>query len=226
MSSRFNCHVAINAGYFDVETNACIGNIISNGEIVQKAKHSRINAGFGITNSGKLTFGWVPNDQLQNFSQFVNGVMWIVRNGTSNIENALQVETGSSQATASLRGFAEVISARTAVGHNRKGQIVIVQIDGQTYKRGVSLKELAGLMMNEFDVVNAINLDGGGSSQISFHGALADYPSDTCPDDEDYQCVRPISTVLWGSLDCVHGCGVKVSHLVEVLRVLASFWAL
>merc|ERR1711988_2001635 len=51
-------------------------------------------------------------------------------------------------------------------------------------------------MIDQFEVVNAINLDGGGSSQISFHGALADYPSDTCADDPDYQCVRPISSVL------------------------------
>merc|ERR1711881_201312 len=106
------------------------------------------------------------------------------------------VETPTSQATGSLRSFATVISARTAIGHNSKGQVVLVQIDGQTYKRGVSLRELASLMINEFDVINAINLDGGGSSQISFHGALADYPSDTCPDDPDFQCVRPISTVL------------------------------
>lgn len=196
MSKRFDCHVATNAGYFDVETNECIGNIVSNNEIIQKADSSRVNAGFGITKDGKLAFGYVPHENLENFSQFVNGVIWIVKNGTSNIENALKVETGSSQATGSLRGFADVISARTAIGHNSRGQVVIVQIDGQTYKRGVSLKELASLMINEFDVVNAINLDGGGSSQISFHGALADYPSDTCPNDPDYQCVRPISTVL------------------------------
>ena len=73
--------------------------------------------------------------------------------------------------------------------------IIFVIFTSCFYKRGVSLKEMASLMINEFDVINAINLDGGGSSQISFHGALADYPSDICPQDPDYQCVRPISTV-------------------------------
>lgn len=196
MSDKFNCHVAINAGYFNIRTNECIGNLVSNSKIIQKTPPETVNAGFGITKSGNLAFGYVPHAELENFSQFVNGVIWIIKDGQVNIQNAVDIETSSSQATGSLYQFADIVSARTAVGHDKDGRLVIVQVDGQSYKRGVNLVELAQLMIKEFGVVNAINLDGGGSSQISFHGALADYPSDICPMDPEYQCVRPISSVL------------------------------
>ena len=41
----------------------------------------------------------------------------------------------------------------------------------------ISLFEFADLLIRH-DVVNAINLDGGGSSQLIMDGTLASYPSD------------------------------------------------
>lgn len=36
----------------------------------------------------------------------------------------------------SFSRFVNVISARTAVGHDRKGQLVLLHVDGQTEQRG------------------------------------------------------------------------------------------
>merc|ERR1712032_1015414 len=51
--------------------------------------------------------------------------------------------------------------------------------------------------------VQAINLDGGGSSAMARNGQLINYPSDNQPPSCDasglYQCERPVSTVL-----CLH----------------------
>ncbi|KAF6125933.1 N-acetylglucosamine-1-phosphodiester alpha-N-acetylglucosaminidase [Phyllostomus discolor] len=48
------------------------------------------------------------------------------------------------------------------------------------------------------DVVNAINLDGGGSATFVLNGTLASYPSDHCQDNM-WRCPRSVSTVV-----CVH----------------------
>ncbi len=51
------------------------------------------------------------------------------------------------------------------------------QVDGQTHRRGVSLWQFAELLIAH-GVINAINLDGGGSSTFVEDGILASYPSD------------------------------------------------
>jgi len=67
----------------------------------------------------------------------------------------------------------------------------------------MNMSRLADVLI-QHGAVNAINLDGGGSSAMARDGVLVNYPSDikppSCPDaSELYQCERPVSTVL-----CVH----------------------
>lgn len=50
-------------------------------------------------------------------------------------------------------------------------------MDGQTHRRGVNLWQFADLLIAH-GVVNAINLDGGGSSTLVYNGTLVNYPSD------------------------------------------------
>lgn len=64
-----------------------------------------------------------------------------------------------------VHGYADVIHPRTAIGVTSKGEVVIVAIDGRQpgYSMGVTLDELAELLTSQ-DVVEALNLDGGGST--------------------------------------------------------------
>lgn len=52
-----------------------------------------------------------------------------------------------------------------------------MQVNGQTHHRGASLYEFADLLVRR-GVVNAINLDGGGSSTFIKDQVLINYPSD------------------------------------------------
>uniref|UniRef100_A0A673L7D2 N-acetylglucosamine-1-phosphodiester alpha-N-acetylglucosaminidase-like n=2 Tax=Sinocyclocheilus rhinocerous TaxID=307959 RepID=A0A673L7D2_9TELE len=52
--------------------------------------------------------------------------------------------------------------------------------------------------LKEQNVINAINLDGGGSATYILNGSLANYPSDHCKTPK-WRCPRAVSTVL-----CVH----------------------
>lgn len=97
----------------------------------------------------------------------------------------------------SFSKFVNVMSARTAIGHDRDGQLVLFHADGQTEQRGINLWEMAEFLLRQ-GVVNAINLDGGGSATFVLNGTLASYPSDHCQDNM-WRCPRRVSTVV-----CVH----------------------
>jgi hypothetical protein len=76
-------------------------------------------------------------------------------------------------------GFDTTRHPRSAVGITADNTLVLMVVDGRQpdRSRGVSLQELADLMLSA-GCVDAMNLDGGGSSTIWIDGALANFPSD------------------------------------------------
>ena len=67
---------------------------------------------------------------------------------------------------------------RSAVGVMDNGNFVIAVVDGRQWiSRGCTLTEWAELLQN-FGVVNAINLDGGGSSELIADWKIVNSPSD------------------------------------------------
>jgi N-acetylglucosamine-1-phosphodiester alpha-N-acetylglucosaminidase len=67
------------------------------------------------------------------------GGEWCLVRGTRQSQEASQsTDWVISQATSpgSFSKFVNVMSARTAVGHDRKGQLVLFHADGQTEQRG------------------------------------------------------------------------------------------
>lgn len=67
---------------------------------------------------------------------------------------------------------------RTAIGVTADGHILIVVVDGRDpgYSRGVTLTELADIMVS-LGATTAYNLDGGGSSEMWFNGEVVNQPS-------------------------------------------------
>jgi hypothetical protein len=65
------------------------------------------------------------------------------------------------------------------VGATADGRLLVVVVDGGSpaYSRGMTLRELAELMQT-LGAVNALNLDGGGSSEMVVNGLVASRPSD------------------------------------------------
>jgi phosphodiester glycosidase len=68
---------------------------------------------------------------------------------------------------------------RTLAGRTASGELLIVTIDGRQagYSDGVTLDEAADVMLG-MGAVDAINLDGGGSSTFVVRGAVSNRPSD------------------------------------------------
>ncbi|XP_075710308.1 N-acetylglucosamine-1-phosphodiester alpha-N-acetylglucosaminidase isoform X2 [Rhinoderma darwinii] len=195
------CIVAQNGGYFDTNTRQCLGNIVSNGRLVQNSRGVQ-NAQFGIRADGTMIFGYLSEEEVLStenpFVQLVSGVVWLLRNGQVYIKQSESIECDKTQNTGSFEYFVNVTSARTAVGHDKDGRLILFHVDGQTGTRGMNLWEVADFLKNQ-GVVNAINLDGGGSATLVINGTLASYPSDHCSFDSMWRCPRSVSTIV-----CVH----------------------
>ncbi len=65
---------------------------------------------------------------------------------------------------------------RTAAGITKEGSLILMAVDGrQPGSRGVTLEELASLM-HDLGVVEALNLDGGGSTTLVVNNTLVNRP--------------------------------------------------
>jgi hypothetical protein len=73
---------------------------------------------------------------------------------------------------------AEVSAPRTAVGITASGQLLLVTVDGRQQKvsQGLTLVQM-GQLMRRLGAVQAMNLDGGGSTQMVVAGRLVNSPS-------------------------------------------------
>ncbi|CAI8027068.1 N-acetylglucosamine-1-phosphodiester alpha-N-acetylglucosaminidase [Geodia barretti] len=195
------CKLAANGGFFVVVSGQCLGNIVSDGRVVRTTNNEQ-NANFGIREDGSIVVGYIPDEEILNttnpFRQLVTGVVWLVRNGTNYVDESKKMECADHEDTGHMDTFVEVMSARSALGHDAQGRLVMAQIEGQTHRRGANLVEFADLLIRH-GVVNAVNLDGGGSSTLMEDGVLINYPSDHCVGNGQYRCPRAVSTAL-----CVH----------------------
>lgn len=67
---------------------------------------------------------------------------------------------------------------RTAVGVKRDGTVLLLVVDGRSFSSsGMTLKELAQYFLR-LGAINAVNFDGGGSSEMVVNGSIVNKPSD------------------------------------------------
>lgn len=76
------------------------------------------------------------------------------------------------------QSFSTTRHPRSAIGVTKDGTVLIVAVDGrQALSRGMSLPELARTL-KDLGAINAVNLDGGGSTCLSVRGIVINCPSD------------------------------------------------
>ena len=67
---------------------------------------------------------------------------------------------------------------RTAIGVKKDGTVILLVVDGRSRSSaGMSLQELADYMV-KLGAVQALNFDGGGSSEMVLDGKILNNPSD------------------------------------------------
>ena len=130
----------------------------------------------------KLTSDLVNADGKQlmpgSSSHVVNGGPMLVRNGA--IEVTAQRDGMVHENNPGMfYGWAHKRNPRTIAGTDAAGRVVLVTADGrQTGSLGLSLQESAQVAKS-LGLIDAINLDGGGSTTMVANGAVVNTPSNT-----------------------------------------------
>ncbi len=114
-------------------------------------------------------------------SSIVGGGPQLIKNGRVEITNA---------AEKILPAFVSDGHPRTAIAKLKSGQVLLVTVDGRQPGEsiGMSLPMLAELLL-EFGALEAINLDGGGSTTMVIKNKLVNKPSDATGE-------RPVSDAI------------------------------
>jgi exopolysaccharide biosynthesis protein len=134
----------------------------------------------------KLNLDWAPTEAEQagvwkQAGNIIGGGPQLIKNGRVEITNA---------AEKILPSFVSDGHPRTAIAKLKSGQILLATVDGRQPGEsiGMSLTMLADLLI-EFGAVEAINLDGGGSTTMVIRNKLVNKPSDATGE-------RPVSDAI------------------------------
>ncbi|MFN2391204.1 MAG: phosphodiester glycosidase family protein, partial [Pyrinomonadaceae bacterium] len=136
-----------------------------------------VKVGMKVNFNGKLETGNSADlkyEKQQNlFSEsedIVDGVPFLIENGK--IEITWEREKIGKE-------FATTRHPRTAVARLKDGKILMATVDGRqpNISVGMNLQELAEMLL-ELGAVEAMNLDGGGSTTMFLNGKVVNQPSD------------------------------------------------
>jgi exopolysaccharide biosynthesis protein len=134
----------------------------------------------------KLNIDWSPTeteqaDSWKQAANIIGGGPQLIKKGRVEITNA---------AEKILPSFVSDYHPRTAIAKLKSGQILLVTVDGRQPGEsiGMSLTMLADLLL-EFGAVEAVNLDGGGSTTMVIKNKVVNKPSDATGE-------RPVSDAI------------------------------
>ena len=187
-----DCVYATNAGFFNMITGACVGTLVVDGVVVQVVPAEK--AGFLVDGKqSSVLVGFFNSSTLQELLesdngvyQYISGSGWLVREGKNYVNSTPDLDPNSI--------FVTEHAPRTAVGVDKEGAVWVVEADGQNMAQlGLGLYEFGDMLIGEpFGLVEAINLDGGGSSVSVLDGSVIDYP--TCNNDLE-RCERNVTSI-------------------------------
>jgi hypothetical protein len=116
--------------------------------------------------------------QAGSSTDVVNGGPVLVANGAENITAKRDGMVRQGDSNSFYYGWVHKRNPRTIAGVDAQGRTLLVTADGrQTTALGLSIKESADVARS-LGMVDAINLDGGGSTTMVFNGQVVNSPSD------------------------------------------------
>lgn len=197
--------VAVNGGYFSMERTPAVhaGLLVLDGRVAAPATSSvtrdsiaypAARAAIGWTASGAVEIRWAStrgdsvlawNTPPANHPGRPAELMWEEARRWS-VNQAVGagpalLNGNEIRVTADEEVFfgssIPAVHPRTAAGRTVAGMLILMVVDGrQPLSRGVNLEELARLMRSA-GAVEALNLDGGGSSALVVNGRLLNRPA-------------------------------------------------
>lgn len=206
MANDLNACLVVNAGYFRMDLNPSrhVGLLVSRNRMLHGAtpgvfkedkRFEIARAAIGLTDSGTADIAWASSRGDSVFAwmappahapgqpapplDYALAEHWPVVDAVSG--GPALLEDGELRITIDEEVFfgssIPNTHPRTAAGLTEDGKLILMVIDGrQSSSRGVDLEELARLM-GEVGAVEALNLDGGGSSSFVVNGNLLNRPT-------------------------------------------------
>jgi exopolysaccharide biosynthesis protein len=167
-AKRTDAVLAINAGGFSKSKDGLLypmGVTVVDGEIL--AFYQTGLSFIGFNKNGNLVGGEINSREDVEHLNVMNGATFI----------PTLLKDGKKQKIPSK--WKNKREPRTLIGHFSNGDILFIVIDGRQkgYSNGVTLEE-AQTKLLEWNVRDAYNLDGGGSSTFVYNGKLLNSPSD------------------------------------------------
>lgn len=205
-AAREGAVVAVNGGYFrmDLDPSEAVGLLHIGGRTLSGSlgwvrrdslRYPVLRGALGFFPDGRVDVAWaasrgdtlvewpLPPDNLPGQPadppESSGGAPWYVRDALA--AGPVLVRRGR----IAVSGDEEVffgssipeVHPRTAAGYTAQGELILLVVDGrQPSSRGVDLRELAAIM-KELGCVEAVNLDGGGSSTLVVNGRLVNRPA-------------------------------------------------
>ncbi len=198
--------VAVNGGYFNMSRTPSthVGLLLADGRLLQSATRSVVRdslryetarAAIGFTADDRIEIAWITTRDGVNYRwsrpprhrpgrpaaplRYERGERWEVVDAVA-AGPALLLD-GEVRVTTDEEVFFGTsiprVHPRTAAGRTADDALILMVVDGrQPESRGVSLEELA-VLMRDVGAVEALNLDGGGSSTLVVNGGLVNRPA-------------------------------------------------
>ena len=197
--------ILINGGYFINSNNPMrhVGLLKTKGNLNEPASRSvikdsiryYINRGaFGIKKDGLVDIAWcsTKNDSifewdspLSNRPGSPDSILNFRRSKHWDVIEALHagpvlINDGKIYVSVEEEVFFNTpvagVQPRSAIGYTKNDELIMIVVDGRQVKsRGVYLEELA-IMMHDLGCIEALNLDGGGSSALLVQNKLINRP--------------------------------------------------
>ena len=165
MADENNAVLAINGDYYGARQS---GYVIRNSKLYRNTSGDR--DALVIQKNGEFKFVSESETSAEQLLQV--GALQVFSFGPVLLNNS-EISVGENEEV----GMAMASNPRTAVGYLGNNHYVFVVSDGRTSESaGLSLYELASFM-KEIGVVDAYNLDGGGSSTMVFKGEIINNPT-------------------------------------------------
>lgn len=181
IASDNNAILAINGDYYGARQS---GYVIRNGSLYRDSSGNR--EALAIMNTGEFEF--VTEEETSAETLLQNGALQVFSFGPALLEDGSISVSENDEV-----GMAMASNPRTAIGYLGKNHYVFVVSDGRTNESaGLSLYELAEFMQS-LGVVDAYNLDGGGSSTMVFKGEVINTPTTNGHSSEE----RAVSDILY-----------------------------
>ena len=90
------------------------------------------------------------------------------------------LRAGGPNGYSSAKSWYAQVNARTAIGISKDGgRLVLFTVDARGGSAGMTVGEVADVLISDFDVYQALNLDGGGSTTLALDGKIVNVPSDS-----------------------------------------------